>query len=95
MNMKDISTDGWTSFWSTMATYQAIGIMAAVLLVCLLGGWALGKASTAIVWASRIIGGLIAVVLLLSFSQNLGLPILDWLHAIVNVTLKAINAPII
>ena len=95
MNTQEVANTGWTAFWSVMGSPGMLGLMLALAITVALGGLALNRVSRAWSILLRILSGFICLMLIISFANNLGLPVVAWLHAIINSILSAMRAPIL
>lgn len=95
MSSLDIASNGWTAFWSTMSEPWVMGMVMFILVLFLLIGFVLRSTYRMVSIAMRVLAALVATVLVLSFANNIGLPIVEWLRTLINMALTAMNAPIL
>lgn len=93
MSITDIATQGWRLFWSNILAPASLGLFAAILIGCLLAGFAFRRTLSALSFALRAGASLLAAILLIGFLGVLGVnmngltPLVNWLLGIVQAPL--------
>lgn len=91
MSITDIAATGWTAFWDNICSAGTLGIVIAMVVVCLLLGFAFGRTMGAFNFALRAVSAIVGVVLVIGFLGVLGIsmsmlnPLINWLLEIVHV----------
>lgn len=93
MSITDIAATGWTAFWSNICSAGTLGIVIAMVIVCLLLGFAFGRTMGAFNFALRAVSAIVGVVLIIGFLGVLGIH-MSMLNPLINWFLEIVHAPL-
>lgn len=92
MSITDIASTGWTAFWNNICSAGTLGVIIAMILVCLLLGFAFGRTMGAFNFALKAVSAIIGVTLLIGFAGVLGFSMSN-LNPLINWFLEIVHAP--
>lgn len=95
MNGLQIASTGWTAFWSTVTQPWFLGLLMMIVVASLLISFAFRQTMRGLMWALRVLSALTGTLLVISFLNNLGLPVVEDLRWLINMALTAMQAPIL
>lgn len=93
MSITDIAATGWTAFWKNICSAGTLGIVIAMVVVCLLLGFAFGRTMGAFNFALRAVSAIVGVVLIIGFLGVLGIS-MSMLNPLINWLLEIVHAPV-
>ncbi|OZG49841.1 hypothetical protein [Bombiscardovia coagulans] len=93
MSITDIMATAWKAFWSNVTSPGFLSVFVALVVCCLLLGFALRRTLRAIDFALRAGAFLLAVTFIVGILGVLGIQF-TWLNPLINWFLEIVHAPI-
>lgn len=81
------------AFWNNICSAGTLGIVIAMVIVCLLLGFAFGRTMGAFNFALRAVSAIVGVVLIIGFLGVLGIS-MSMLNPLINWLLEIVHAPV-
>lgn len=93
MTLGDIGRAAWQGFWSQLGSPGGLGAVLAVLAAVAGLAFALRGVGGVMLAVTRVLSGVVALLLIYSMLTNLGLPVMAWLQTLISSVWTAIDGP--